>query len=667
MRSIGKARVATAAAGVVALELVVTAGLVRAAPTAPSGCAPVTVVAIAGTTETNPNADPDRAAGTFSQVTDPLKAKLGNKVRIRYPAYSASAFDKGLTYAASKETGVRAARDEVAAIARTCPGTKFILGGFSQGADVAMDLAVDIGNGRGPVPPEAVLAVGTISDPGQGTPGQVLVGPPVQGQGIAGPRPEGVGALKGRVATICRAQPVDLYCATNRAKDGLLASLGSVLSKSTPGQANAPTGDLGSALVSDFTGADLGALPAATQTLGTELSSPTGQFDPSKVSDAASTIVTTLRPIQDVVSSVANNPGTTAMLSDAPAGSPQAIAGQALEVIKQVDLGSVLDNATRILTGAQAASVKPTPDAQSGPGTAPPATAPAGPLSQNAADLTQQVAPLTQMPSDALSTATSILSTLKPATVVNQLLNAGVGVTNFAANVPAILDALFVQLPQKILALDIPGAHQICGQLNNLFQPLVRMAAGVDLGWIGQIVGMIPDPSGFTQIASMVLGLLGNLDVVRLANDIGQLQEIAWRALEALTSNRLLDIPGALLGLLPVGLDIASVVFGVIAGDGQKTDPAMLGRLNPANQAAAPVAGQASPGQLPGLTKSLSDLATSQGAQDLQHLVSQGLDAASFFASNAHNLYSDYVVDRAGRTAPVWMADWFAQQAAKAR
>uniref|UniRef100_UPI003F49A4C9 cutinase family protein n=1 Tax=Nocardia suismassiliense TaxID=2077092 RepID=UPI003F49A4C9 len=649
----------TSAATVATLLTASASGAAPSGSLGGAGCAPINVVMLAGTTETNPSADPDIAVGTMRSVTDPLKQRLGNKVRIRYPGYSASAFDKGLSYAASKDTGKEAGKHEVATTAAACPQTKFILGGFSQGAHAIMDLALDIGNGRGPVPADRVLAVGTISDPGQGTPGQILVGPPVQGQGIAGPRAEGVGALKGRVATICRNQPVDLYCATNRAKDGLIASLGSMLGNSTGNSTGDQASQLTSSMVSDFTGADLGSVPGSLSTLTSQLSNP-GTLDPKAVTGAASNIVTALQPVTDLVQSLTGNPKASQALSSAPAGSPEALAGQALDVLKGIDLNGVLDTATRIMTTAQNAfSGSPTSSTGS------PQPNQTAQMAQSATELSQQMQPLTtQFQPEALTTATNIFSTLRPNTVINQVLNAATGVTTFALNIPRILDLLFVQLPAKIVALDVPGAHQVAGELNNQFQPLIRMAAGVDLKWIGSIVGMIPDPQGFSKIAAVVLNILGNVDVIRLANDVGALQEAGWRAAEALAAGRPVDAGLALTGLLAPGLDLASVAFGTISGSGQKTDPNQLGQLNPANQPQT-VTGANSAAALPGLAQTLTDAANSQGAKDLQKLISEGLGAATFYGTNAHNLYGDFIVD-GNRNAFQWMTDWFVQQAAKA-
>ena len=127
-------------------------------------------------------------------------------------------------------------------------------------------------------------------------------------------------------------------------------------------------------------------------------------------------------------------------------------------------------------------------------------------------------------------------------------------------------------------------------------------------------------------IASVVLGLLGNLDIVRLARNVGQLQEVAWQVLE---SHNLM----ALTQLLPIALDLASVALGVLE-PGAKMSPDLLGAgATPQQQALA----TASQGQdMAGMFGSLTQLVSSQGAQDLSKLVGEGLTAATFYASNAH-------------------------------
>lgn len=80
--------------------------------------------------------------------------------------------------------------------------------GYSQGVDIADDLASEIGNGSSPIKAEQVLAVGLLADPGSGTNGEAVIGPKPSGKRIADPRPQGMGKLSGRagpgrVASIC--------------------------------------------------------------------------------------------------------------------------------------------------------------------------------------------------------------------------------------------------------------------------------------------------------------------------------------------------------------------------------------------------------------------------------------------------------------------------------
>lgn len=54
---------------------------------------------------------------------------------------------------------------ELTQVANDCPDTKFVLLGAREGAGAVGDLAADIGNGRGPIPADRVIAVGLLSDP----------------------------------------------------------------------------------------------------------------------------------------------------------------------------------------------------------------------------------------------------------------------------------------------------------------------------------------------------------------------------------------------------------------------------------------------------------------------------------------------------------------------
>ena len=110
-------------------------------------------------------------------------------------------------------------------------------------------------------------------------------------------------------------------------------------------------------------------------------------------------------------------------------------------------------------------------------------------LSAAAGTLDRQIASLATTPSDVLGSASGVLSVLKPAVVVNQVLGVATGLTSL--DMPAILANLDL-LPQKVAALDAHGAHKIAGDLNNQFSPLVKMAAGVDLKWVSQVLSVNP-------------------------------------------------------------------------------------------------------------------------------------------------------------------------------
>src|SRR5690606_20743720 len=134
---------------------------------------------------------------------------------------------------------------------------------------------------------------------------------------------------------------------------------------------------------------------------------------------------------------------------------------------------------------------------------------------------------------------------------------------------------------------------------------------------------------------------------------VGQIQEIAWSAVE-----KVLPPPGvapdpvgaaaAMTGLLPVGLDLASVATDMLSGNPAKTAPALLGRT--AHAASPTITNQEANLDLWQLSNSLVELSQSPGADDLASLISEGLSAASFFTSNAHTNYNTLVVDNAGRS-----------------
>ena len=149
-----------------------------AAPAAP--CPDVEVVFARGTFE------PPGVGGTGQAFVDALRSKVGGKSVDVYPVnYPAS-----LDFATAAD-GVIDASNKVESIANTCPNTKIVLGGYSQGAAVAGYITTDsVPPGftlppgiTGPMPPEVakhVAAVALFGKPSNGFLQQMnVVAPPI--------------------------------------------------------------------------------------------------------------------------------------------------------------------------------------------------------------------------------------------------------------------------------------------------------------------------------------------------------------------------------------------------------------------------------------------------------------------------------------------------------
>ncbi|WP_280385937.1 cutinase family protein [Nocardia wallacei] len=626
------------------------------------GCPAVAGIFVPGTGETHPQADPAQPIGLLGPVGTGLSDRFGDRFLSQFLGYSASAWDRGLSYGASEATGITAATGELTDLARRCSAAKFVLAGYSQGADVIGDLAASIGCGKGPIPPERVIAVGLIADPQQGTEGGKVVGPPLDGHGIAGPRPSGFCQLSAVTAQIC--DPRDKYCNTNAATNPILAGLGRILGggsdqPAAPGPDGARSGGdnpRGNTDQTGVPGADAAQLQALTQSLVSDL----GRGDLPKLADNLNTVVPqalsgridpgavtavqdTLRPLADLLGWADSNRAATERLANAPAGSPEHQASQVLTAAKNSNLGTALDSLATIAGQAGYGGGGPTPD-----------------VAGSANALASSTAPLSAMPADTLSQATTVLSILRPSTVFDQVVNVATNTLDFATNVPKILDTLRqiativadggIDLPAKVR-----GLHEQFGTLNNLCNPLVKMAAGVDLHMVSNLLAMIPDPQGVAQIASVIVGILGNLDVVKLALQVGGFQEQLWGIAEAITGGgNLVDIGARLVGLIPTLLGFATTAVNTLTG-AAKTPSTALDTPQPGT----PTASMGGASNLAGLAESLVN-STSQGAADLGQLVTDGVSAASFFASGAHQGYDRFVIDESGRTAVTWLTDWFA-------
>ncbi|MBF6477124.1 cutinase family protein [Nocardia cyriacigeorgica] len=210
--------------------------------------------------------------------------------------------------------------------------------------------------------------------------------------------------------------------------------------------------------------------------------------------------------------------------------------------------------------------------------------------------------------------AASSSGVLDPASVARQVILVLGGLAEFTANLPSIGDNV-ARLPHAVLAGDIPGAHWISGELNNLFNPLVQVADEVDLRLVARALSLAAaaDPSGWTAVAAQVVDIVARVDIGRIATNIGLAQEVAWRAVDRLAAGDPVGAGLELTGLAPVATDLAATAASALVGDGA--------------------------GQLTGLAADLTartDPATSAALSDMADLARQGGDAAEFFTSGVH-------------------------------
>ena len=208
----------------------------------PDWCPAVEFVSVPGTWESAADDDPFAPAANpasfMLSITQPLQQMYDiNHVRVFTLPYTAqfrniqTAHGRAeMTYDDSRAEGTAKLSGELRFVAETCPSTKFIVAGFSQGAVIVGDVASKIGNSEGPIDPERLLGAVMIADgrrengvgvnPGAevGGVGAEIVMQPLQGlvdrvtpgATMTGPRPGGFGLVEDRAFEICA--PDDTVC-----------------------------------------------------------------------------------------------------------------------------------------------------------------------------------------------------------------------------------------------------------------------------------------------------------------------------------------------------------------------------------------------------------------------------------------------------------------------
>ncbi|MCP2320957.1 Cutinase [Nocardia amikacinitolerans] len=186
------------------------------------------------------------------------------------------------------------------------------------------------------------------------------------------------------------------------------------------------------------------------------------------------------------------------------------------------------------------------------------------PTQTSTAPTTSAKVPTTTTTAPATTTSTGQLSASQVLAQVVTVLN---GLASFTANVPAIVADL-AQLPGLLTAGDLRGLHRFSGDLNNQFNPLVRLAEGLDLRLVARALAIAAplDTTGVAMIAAEIVGVLAGLDISRIATDIGQAQEIAWTAVETLAAGDPVAAVLALTGLAPIAADLLSATATAFTG-----------------------------------------------------------------------------------------------------
>ena len=161
-------------------------------------CAKVTLLAIPGTYETH-DTNSTSAVGILKNVTDRLSPRSRADLDVHYIGYPASA-----NYFSSVIHGEQAAYNTMKIYADQCKNTKFVLLGYSQGAQAAGDLASQIGHSNSPIRPDRLLATALLADPRRNASFRPEVGVTGRGGGLAGERGD-FGRANSTVTEYCAA------------------------------------------------------------------------------------------------------------------------------------------------------------------------------------------------------------------------------------------------------------------------------------------------------------------------------------------------------------------------------------------------------------------------------------------------------------------------------
>ncbi|MGW0330159.1 cutinase family protein [Nocardia sp. NPDC003183] len=205
-----------------------TAGVAAAEPTSGRNgaqCPRWTALLAPATYETTPTATGQTTPGILTQLGQSLTGRYGSDIEVR-------------TLTTTTGAGSVSGAELTAAVSGLCSDTRVVLAGYGQGAEVTGDLAVSIGNSKGPISASRVVAVALVSDPRR-DPTTTQLGTPVSGQGVTGARSQSFGELTERVRTLCLEG--DSYCSTTAESSPVLAAVSRALAATSATSTPAPT------------------------------------------------------------------------------------------------------------------------------------------------------------------------------------------------------------------------------------------------------------------------------------------------------------------------------------------------------------------------------------------------------------------------------------------
>lgn len=139
-------------------------------------CAPNVFVGVPGTFEINRDDDPSVPVGLLGNFIKPLKATLGSGLSATFINYDADAGVNGTSYKRSTDSGTKKTLATIIDVAQRCKNSQIFLAGFSQGAEIAGDAAMQVGQNQTPVDPGRIGGVVLFADPRRDENANIIVG-----------------------------------------------------------------------------------------------------------------------------------------------------------------------------------------------------------------------------------------------------------------------------------------------------------------------------------------------------------------------------------------------------------------------------------------------------------------------------------------------------------